>query len=382
MTARTEKNRGRLLYFSASAVEAGTPAHTHVHGIVDGLIRRGWSVRVVSPAPARLDGLPGQLRRLCDVVVRQLRAGIRIRTYDVLYCRCHFGLWPISLWARLRGVPVIQEINGPYSDYFAAHPYMAWARWPVTFSIRAQMRLADALVVVTEPMKTWIAGEVSARRVAVVPNGADTRRFRPGAGDRPTVEGRYAVFVGSLAVWQGIGTMIDAVWHPDWPSDVRLVIAGDGAERAVVEEAAGRSDRIVYLGPVPHEAVPGLICGSIAGLAPKVPVGGLAETGFSALKLYESLACGVPVVASDAMGHRETIRHNDCGILIPVGDAGALARAVAALGEDPERARAMGERGLDFVRREASWDRRAGDVDGLIRQVTGETMARLVGNAQ
>jgi glycosyltransferase involved in cell wall biosynthesis len=357
---------------AASAVEPGTPAHTHVHGIVDGLIRRGWSVRIVSAEASTLEGLRGQLARLWDVVVKQFRTAAGIRSYDAMYCRCHFALWPISFWARLRGVAVIQEINGPFTDYFAAHPSMAWAEGPVTRSFRAQMRSADALVAVTGPMRSWIEGEVRARRIVVVPNGADTDRFRPDAGGSPRIEGRYVVFVGSLAVWQGIETMIEAVEDREWPSGVRLVIAGGGRARSDVEAAAAASERIVYLGPVPHASVPGLIAGSIAGLAPKIPVGGLEQTGFSALKLYETLACGVPVIASDAPGHRETIRENDCGVLIPIRDAKALARAVAVLAGDPELARVMGERGRAYVRREASWDRRAQDVHDLIVELTGD----------
>lgn len=372
---------------AASAVENGTPTHTHVHGIVDGLMRRGWRVRIVSARPSPLVGLRGQLSRLWDVVVKQVSAARGIRSYDALYCRCHFALWPIAFWAKLRGIPVVQEINGPFSDYFAAHPAMAWARWPVVGSFRAQMRRADALVAVTEPMRSWIESVVDAPRIVVVPNGADTDRFCPEAKLPPAEQRRiasakdpYAVFVGSLAVWQGVETMIESTRAREWPAGVRLVIAGGGAARDQVEAAAG--ERIVYLGPVAHQSVPGLIAGSIAGLAPKIPVGGLAQTGFSALKLYETLACGVPVIASDAPGHRETIRENDCGILIPVGDARALALAVARIHDDPEAGRRMGARGLEYVRREASWDRRAGDVHELMVELMSARPGVLVGDAR
>jgi len=83
------------------------------------------------------------------------------------------------------------------------------------------------------------------------------------------------------------------------------------------------------------------------------------ETGFSALKLYESMACGVPVIGSDYPGVGDVIRQYECGIAVPPGDPQALAMAVSSLASQPERAREMGSRGRRAVELECSWVARA-----------------------
>ncbi len=359
----------RLLYVTASAVEEGTPVYTHVTAIVDGLRSLGWLVELQSPRGTRLGTVGQQFRRLFEVVWIQLSALRGLKSCDALYCRLHFALWPLAIAARLKGVPVFHEINGPYDEFFIAHPYMWWARRPAVMLMRAQMRSADLLLTITEGLKSWICGEVDARRVEVVGNGADTHLFRPGLESDFSVPKPYAVFFGSLARWQGIDTLLSAVEGPAWPEGLHLAIAGDGACRRDVEAAATRSHRISYLGPIPHRKVPGLVAESMAGLSPQNSVGNRVNN--ATLKLYETLASGVPVVSSDTPAHRDTVLENACGLLVPMEDPEGLGRALKYLMDNPDAAREMGRRARVFVEREASWDRRAGQVDALLRATIG-----------
>jgi glycosyltransferase involved in cell wall biosynthesis len=363
---RSESEGGRLLYLTASAVADGTPTYTHVNGIVDGLIKRGWTVEVLSPPDRRLNNVGQQFRRLFDVILIQCRAALRMRSFDAVYFRWHFALWPLAALARLVGVPVIQEINGPYEEFFTAHPYMRWAQPIATFFLRAQLRWADALVAVTEHMVGWLRPDTPRVRIVVVPNGADTELFSPQATSAYPLPAPYVAFVGSFARWEGIDTMIDAVDSPNWPKGLALVIAGDGVCRNLVERAAGDNPQVSFLGRIPFRNVPGVIAGSVAGLAPINPIGGREQTGLSALKLYETLACGVPVITTDIPGHSKTIQDHDCGVLIPVNDSEALAHAVGYVMDNPEARQAMGRRGRSFVESEASWDIRARQVHDLL----------------
>ncbi len=82
----------------------------------------------------------------------------------------------------------------------------------------------------------------------------------------------------------------------------------------MVEAAAGTGDSgISYLGRLPYEQLPGVIAHCVASTSPQyTPDRG--DAGFSALKLYESMACGVPVIGSDYPGVGDVIRCYDCGI--------------------------------------------------------------------
>src|SRR5207253_6265085 len=91
----------------------------------------------------------------------------------------------------------------------------------------------------------------------VIPNGANTELFEPGAGGTVTVASPYAIFFGALSRWQGIETLLAAATHDNWPKGVKVAIAGDGAEALRVRQAAG--ERVIYLGNVPYRELPSQI---------------------------------------------------------------------------------------------------------------------------
>ena len=96
-----------------------------------------------------------------------------------------------------------------------------------------------------------------------------------------------------------------------------------------------------------------------------------AVHGLSPLKLYESMAAGVSVVVSDIPGLRDTVEQCGCGVVVPAGDASAIAGSVRALSRDTESAR-MGERGRLAAVAHHSWDTRAAQTEKvLLRALAG-----------
>jgi glycosyltransferase involved in cell wall biosynthesis len=193
--------------------------------------------------------------------------------------------------------------------------------------------------------------------------------FQPLARSTIGLPDRYVFFFGALAAWQGIDCLLAAVTEPLWPAGVKLLIAGDGAGRKSVEEFASGNGTVVYLGPVPYATVPGILAGSLAGLSPKSNLGGRAGTGLSPLKVYETMACGVPVILSDFPGVADLVRASGAGITVPPADSSALAAAVELLARDENLRRRMGDSGRRLVEREHSWDCRAGATARVIDSV-------------
>lgn len=137
-----------------------------------------------------------------------------------------------------------------------------------------------------------------------------------------------------------------------------MVFIGNGAMRPEVEAAADEMPgRVLYLGRLPYEDVAGVVAHARVSFVPMEAA--QRETMFSPLKLYESMACGVPVIASDVIGISETVRESGCGILVPAGDAAAIARAAAHLLAHPEVAEEMGRRGREAAVARYSWKARA-----------------------
>ena len=286
----------------------------------------------------------------------QIRAIRAISTSDVVYVRWHFAALPTAILARAVRTPLVVEVNGTTEDVIAAWPSMRRFHGVIDRAGRWVLRLADGIVAVTEGLAQWAAAS-GAHRTVVVPNGVDVDRFAP-AQNPPCLDDDprpYVAFVGALAPWQGVEVMVDALGHPSWPDDVALVVAGDGVLRELCLESRGHGMR--YLGPISHDAVPALLAGAIASISVQTGRSGRAGVGCSPIKLYEGLACGRPVIATDVPGVGEVV--GECGIVIPPDNPAALAEAVSELARDPSRADAMGKRARDAAVALHSWDTRA-----------------------
>ncbi|HEY2891951.1 MAG TPA: glycosyltransferase family 4 protein, partial [Dongiaceae bacterium] len=89
------------------------------------------------------------------------------------------------------------------------------------------------------------------------------------------------------------------------------------------------------------------------------------------LVALEAAQAGRAVVASAVDGLPEVVVHEQTGLLVPPGDAAALAAAIASLFDNPERAKAMGEAGRRRAESHFSWDRYVTTHEGLFQQVAG-----------
>jgi teichuronic acid biosynthesis glycosyltransferase TuaC len=154
---------------------------------------------------------------------------------------------------------------------------------------------------------------------------------------------------------------------------VTLAIAGAGPERArLVEQAAalGVADRVRFLGAVPHGDLPSIIAAAdVMALASASE--GLANAWI------EALACGTPIVISDAGGAREVVTSPAAGRIVPAA-AGEIATAIMALLENPpapQAVRAHAERFTWAANTAALVDHLGGLVAGRQRSGMGPPQA-------
>jgi glycosyltransferase involved in cell wall biosynthesis len=355
---RPEAERLVVPYLCLQVTREGQASYAHVHEIISGLREDGLNVELFEPRYPD-DAVQRAKTRMLEFLRVQNRLRPHLRTADAVYIRAHFAAYLTAMRARRRGIPVIQEVNGPYGDLFAAWPKTRPLAPLFRWLMRAQYRKADVLITVTDGLKRWLEAETGRGDVHVIPNGANVEVFAPGAPrpDRPLPD-RYAVFFGALASWQGVDVMLEAMTTDAWPPDLGLAVAGDGAMRSLVLQAAERDPRVIYLGTLPYREMPGLIANALCGLSPQVS-GGRSESGLSPLKMYETLACGVPVVVSDFPGQSELVRENRVGAVVAPEDPLALAKGVRDLLADESERASAGARGRALIVAGHSWRARA-----------------------
>jgi glycosyltransferase involved in cell wall biosynthesis len=370
----------RIAYLSLQAVVDGQDTWAAVTEVIRGWEAIGWSVDRYFPEYPE-SGAPGGLGRLAEMWRVQRRLAARIGRYDAIYVRAHQMALPTARRALAMGMPVVQECNGPYEDLFIAYPRLLIARPIFDAMQRWQYGHASAIVAVAEGLAGWLRQEAGHDRVVTIGNGANTDVFSPDAPRLPGLPERFAVFFGQFPPWQGISSLLEAVGLPAWPSGLPLVFVGDGAMQPDVEAAvAEMPGRVLYVGRLRYAEVAEVVAHATASFVPMVAPE--RETMFSPLKLYESMACGVPVVASDVVGISEVVNESRCGILFPAGDARAIAEATARIVGDPIAAREMGLRGREAAVSRFSWRARAaqrarvledavrGDRDRTVRDPT------------
>lgn len=93
--------------------------------------------------------------------------------------------------------------------------------------------------------------------------------------------------------------------------------------------------------------------------------------GFIGVTVLEALALARPVVAFETEDVKEAIQHGATGLLVPRGDAAALAQAIVRLLKDPGRARQLGEEGQKLVRAKFDFRKLVGRLEEIYLQVLG-----------
>jgi len=155
--------------------------------------------------------------------------------------------------------------------------------------------------------------------------------------------------------YKGLGTLLDAmVKVKDKRPEARLVVGGAGQLIGKYERLAemlGLSDSVEFLGYVPDEKLAELYSSSSVFVLPSLN----KLEGFGIVAL-EALSYATPVITTDFAGSSDLITRNKAGLIVPPGDAVALANAITTLLEDRSEAQSMGIRGAAAVNREFSWD--------------------------
>jgi colanic acid/amylovoran biosynthesis glycosyltransferase len=201
--------------------------------------------------------------------------------------------------------------------------------------------------------------------------GVDPEQFRRRS---PYPGGRTVVAIGRYVEKKGFDVLIEAVarLQDAAPLD-RVLVGGDGPLRDELEalrDRLGLRDVVALPRAWGQQAVADLLEQADLFAMPCV-IASDGDRDSMPVVVKEALAMEVPVVASDAVGVPEMVRP-DWGVLVPPGDPGALAAAIAALLALPpvERAR-MGTAGRAFVSEHCNVDREAEKLSMLIASAAG-----------
>ncbi len=283
-------------------------------------VRASWSGRFA------LLGLLWHVRRAVTRALAEARR--RGEPFDIVHAHWWFpsalAVWQSGL-GRAGAPPLVITMHG--SDVRLARSVK-----PSHAIMRAVLGSARAVTAVS----SWLAREAMhiapAVKVDVAPMPVDIAHFTPGVVPR---SGRL-LFVGRLNAQKGAADLLDALARTT--HDVHCDIVGDGSDREALQQRArtlGVEARVHWHGALMSHALPALYARALATIMPS------REEGLG-LVAVESQLCETPVIAYDSGGLSDVVQSEHGGTLVTVGDTAALARAIDALADDPERAAIMG----------------------------------------
>ncbi len=229
-------------------------------------------------------------------------------------------------------------------------------RWALPF-LRWSIESADAVTAISTATAAAVARYTS-REVPVIPFSAaiSDRPMSDGAGEEARPLERAGpvrlLFVGRLVERKGVHILIRALARVRERVEATLTVVGEGPEAAPLEAEARRvgvDPFVRFAGRVDEEALGGAYRSSDLFILPAV-VDGKGDTEGLGVVLLEALEFGLPLIASDAGGIPDIVRHGETGLLVPPGDAGALAGAIMRVIEDPAAAQERVEKGRAHMR--------------------------------
>jgi len=285
---------------------------------------------------------------------------------------------PAVLATRLRGTPCVLkgDSRGEMSGEFFRAGLARWRLTPQSFVVRLFvgsrnriLRRAEGFVALSNEMADeFVEHAIPTDRVHRIPNGVDVEQFRPASPvercalrrNLDLSEGPLAVYTGRLVTYKGLPLLLRA-WKAARQDGVNatLVLVGEGG----ADMHACETELRAFVREHDLESCV-RFTGAVANVADYLRAADFfvfptTDEAFG-LSLVEAMACGLPVI-STAVGIRDFLVDGVNGIAIPVGDEGALVRAirrVAAGGDEIDRmARAARDTALAKFSQELVADR-------------------------
>lgn len=259
--------------------------------------------------------------------------------------------------------------------------------------LRRVLNKADCIIPTSEPYarsSPWLQPHLG--KCVPVPLGIDAQRFRPDGAPRERIAALRQAWlsrsapgqtpnaplitlsVGRLRYYKGLDDLIRALVSAP---GVIAVIVGEGpmgdAWRALAGEM-GVADRVVFAGEVSDDELPAHYCAAdlfVSSANARAEAFGIA--------ILEAMACGLPAISTEVGTATSWInQHEITGLVAPARDPAALAQAIVALRDNPERRRQMGRRARERIEAHFTQARMIAGVQAVYERVlAGQAMSRV-----
>ncbi|WP_419799780.1 glycosyltransferase family 4 protein [Terasakiella sp.] len=381
---------GRVCFVRGDITHAIGGAESHTRGVLNGLVAHGWETEahlcyrpdlISSDVSLSVHACPDMF--LNEPEVRQIQ-------YNMTLSKCLLEQWikkpPTLVYQRhgaysFAGFRGAQELQIPFVLEYNGSEVWITDNWGEPLKYRKLavqiektiLEKASLIVSISEVLtQQLIERDVDLEKIVTVPNGVDTSVFHPDV-DASSFKEKYELgqgpvfgFIGSFGTWHGTKLLPEIFEKYCILADAldlapaTLMLYGDGSERVDCERDASTrifgKNKIIFTGRVEAHEAPIALAACDILLSPHV--GNKDGSAFfgSPTKLFEYMASGRAIVASDLDQIGQVLKKDVHALTVPAGDTTAFAEAMLKLVQDHSLAERLAGNARQLACEQYSWD--------------------------
>lgn len=349
---------------------------THLREIVNNLDKLNNDITLLCPKFRHKDSINCsriieipvlRKRQIINTIMFQYLFSISMTLYilrhnvDIIYIRhSQFNILPLLI-SRLMRIPCIIEINYSIPELRMLMPNIII--YMIKVIDKLSFNLANSIIAVANDLKDEISTtyRISNKKIFVISNGADIDKFRPIAPNdarellRLNNDLKYICYIGGMTRWQGLEFLVkSAPIILEQEQNVRFLMVGKGNYLSNImdlTEKIGVKKNFIFIHGAPHEKVPIYINAGDICVAPFYK-GRIA----SPIKIYEYMACGKPIIASNISDIGSLLEKSSAGISIPPNDDILLAENIIKLLKDEKLRDIMSKNARKYIIENCTWE--------------------------
>lgn len=241
------------------------------------------------------------------------------------------------------------------------------------------LRNADAVIAISNILKNYYVEQgIASEKIHVIPNGADPDKFCPQEKPKELVE-KYNLqdkivigWIGALVGWSGIESLLKTAVHilENYPNVAFMMIGGGPNQDLFRKELHIRdfAPRVILSGSLPHVQIPDYLACMDVVLAPYPR---LPFWYASSMKIFEYMAAGKALVASDVGQVSDIIRDGHNGLLFDPDNTDELAKKIILLLENEPLRKQIGEQARQDLLQNYTWEHHAKQIIAIFEEVLG-----------
>ncbi len=406
-----------ILLIHQAFAAVNEPGGTRHHELARYLVQRGHRVTIIASSVSYITGsAPPNLTEKQDDGITIIRAyvyqahhksfvhrvfafvsfmassfimGLRVKNVDLIWGTSPPIFQGFTAWAlsRLKGIPFLFEVRDLWPAFAISVGVLKngilirASEWLERFLYRG----ADRVMVNSPGYIEHVRG-LGAKRVELVPNGADAGMFDPakkGASFREThfLKSKFVVlYAGAHGISNDLGVVLEAAKRlqkelvpskgTGTSASIQIVLLGDGKEKLNLQVQAAEMGlkNLSFISSVPKSEMAVALAAADACIAILKPIE-MYKTTYPN-KVFDYMAAGRPVVLAIDGVIREVVEAAGCGIFSEPGDAIALAEAIKTLAADPARSQKMGLAGRRYIKEHLDRAELAEQLTGILEEMS------------